>query len=73
MSVKMSFVYFCEYFCLCAFKCSGYQHFSRTLERLELGLSARVHFSSEINSIGDSGGRENGRVGKFSGHGGILI
>lgn len=37
------------------------------------GLWAKVHFSIEINSIGDSGGGSNGRVGEFHGHGGILI
>lgn len=65
MSVKMSFVYFCEYFCLCVFKCSGYRHFSGMLEGQQLGLSAKVHFSREINSVGDSGGREHGRVGSL--------
>ena len=47
--------------------CSG------KLERLQWWLLAKVHFSGEISSVGDGGGGGHGRVGRFHGHGVILM
>lgn len=68
----MSFGYFCEYFCLCAFRCLNAWLFHGKLERLQWGLPAKVHFPREISSIGDGGGGGNRRVRELHGHGAIL-